>query len=65
MKTSKRSGEIKMVQPNQWLIQDSHGVIHSGSEDEMKALWDDPDEIYKETVIFGDLQLVEVHAVMK
>jgi len=44
---------------------DSVGIIHRGTEEYVKSRWDDPDKIYMENSVTGDLLLIEIHGVVK
>ena len=44
---------------------DSVGIMHRGTEEDIKALWDNPDKIYMKEEVAGDLLLIEIHGVMK
>ena len=51
---------------NTWEVQDSNGVIHSGTEEEMTRAFDDMsgNEVFSEFTNIdwtGDLKLVEIH----
>uniref|UniRef100_A0A6M3M407 Uncharacterized protein n=1 Tax=viral metagenome TaxID=1070528 RepID=A0A6M3M407_9ZZZZ len=50
---------------DEWAIMDAAGVIYTGTEEEMKGRWNDPDQIYMHNTISGDLLLIEIHGRMK
>ncbi len=50
-----------MTKTSEWAIRDSVGIIFSGTEEEMRERWNDPDEIYMHNTITGDLLLIEIH----
>lgn len=48
-----------------WEIIDDDGVVYSGSEEEMKEVWD---KIEKDIILLtwqGDLKLIEIHDLKK
>lgn len=51
--------------PNQWAILDDAGILYQDTEEEIRAIWDDPDQIYMKEEVAGDLRLIEIHEVMK
>jgi len=54
-----------MTKTGEWAIMDSAGIIFSGTEEEMRGRWNDPDEIYMHNTISGDLLLIEIHERVK
>lgn len=50
---------------NQWAILDDVGIIKQGSEEEIRAIWADPDQFYMKQEVVGDLRLIEIHEVIK
>uniref|UniRef100_A0A6M3M440 Uncharacterized protein n=1 Tax=viral metagenome TaxID=1070528 RepID=A0A6M3M440_9ZZZZ len=50
---------------HQWALLDDVGIIEQGTEEEIRAIWDNPDEIYMKQEVAGDLRLIEIHEVMK
>ena len=50
---------------HQWAIFDDVGIINQGSEEEMRAMWENPDQFYMKQEVVGDLRLIEIHAVIK
>ena len=56
--------EAEMTE-HQWAIIDDVGIIKQGSEEEMRAIWEDPDQFYMRQEIVGDLRLIEIHEVIK
>ena len=60
----KRAGEV-MTKTGEWAIMDSAGIIFSGTEEEIRERWNDPDEIYMHNTISGDLLLIEIHERVK
>lgn len=51
--------------PNEWAIMDNAGVIYRGTEEDIRSRWGDPDKIYMENSITGDLLLIEIHGAIK
>lgn len=49
----------------EWAILDDAGILYQGTEEEIRAIWDNPDEIYMKQEVVGDLRLIEIHGVMK
>jgi len=54
-----------MTKASEWAIMDGVGIIFSGTEEEMRKRWNEPDEIYMHNAISGDLLLIEIHERMK
>jgi len=50
---------------DEWAIMDAAGILYTGTEEEMRERWDDPDEIYMHNTISGDLLLIEIHGRIK
>ena len=50
---------------HQWAILDDVGIIKQGSEKEIRAIWEDPDQFYMRQEVVGDLRLIEIHEVIK
>ena len=50
---------------NQWAIFDDAGILYQGTEEEMRAIWDNIDEIYMKQEVVGALRLIEIHEAMK
>ena len=50
---------------DEWAIMDGVGIIHRGTEEEIKSLWEDPDQLYMKQEIVGDLLLIEIHGIVK
>lgn len=53
------------MREHQWAILDDVGIIVQGSEEEIRATWDDPDQFYMKQEVVGDLRLIEIHEVVK
>ena len=50
---------------HQWAIMDNAGIIEQGSEEEIRAIWDNPDEVYMKQEVVVDLRLIEIHEIIK
>jgi len=50
---------------NQWAILDDVGILYQGTEEEMRAIWDNIDEIYMKQEVVGALRLIEIHEAIK
>jgi len=50
---------------NQWAIFDDAGILYQGTEEEMRAIWDNLDEIYMNHEVVRALRLIEIHEAMK
>jgi len=50
---------------NQWAIFDDVGILYQGTEEEMRAIWDNLDEIYMKQEVVGALRLIEIHEAIK
>jgi len=50
---------------HQWAILDDAGILYQDTEEKIRAIWDNPDEIYMKQGVVGDLRLIEIHGVMK
>ena len=50
---------------DEWAIMDAAGILYTGTEEEMRERYDDPDEIYMHNTISGDLLLIEIHGRIK
>ena len=55
----------KSTVANQWAIFDDVGILYQGTEEEMRAIWDNIDEIYMKQEVVGALRLIEIHEAIK
>ncbi len=55
----------KTAMANQWAILDDVGILYQGTEEEMRAIWDNIDEIYMKQEVVGALRLIEIHEAIK
>ena len=51
------------MKENEWAIMDDDGIIHSGTEEEMRNKWHNKHRISDEVNVNGDLKLIEIHDV--
>jgi len=49
---------------HQWALLDDVGILFQGTEEEMRAIWDDVDQIYMKQEVVGPLRLIEIHEVV-
>ncbi len=50
---------------NTWALQDDVGVLTTGTEEEIRAKFADPDQFFMYEKIVGSLKLVEIHGEIK
>ena len=50
---------------HQWAILDDVGILYQGTEEEIRAVWADPDQLYMKQEVVGDLRLIEIHEMIK
>lgn len=50
---------------DEWAIMDKAGIIYTGTEEEIRGRWNDPDQIYMHNTTSGDLLLIEIHGRIK